>query len=300
MESTIMALVKMETFYPDYKNDSDAVDLKNFDVYAEGNDKVGSINDVLVDAQTGQLRYFVIDTGFWVFGKKVLLPVGRANVDSNERRIYAQGLTKQQVEHLPNFKDLEEIDYDYEEQVRGVYRPTSATGGATAATAGAATTPTSAPSKTAAANTYDRNTYGYDEHDSELYGLNRQDQQSLKLYEERLIANKTRQKTGEVTIGKHVETETMNVAVPIEKERVVIERSAPSNQAVTAGEATFQSGEVAHMDVYEETPDIHKEAFVREEVKVRKEVQQDTVTAEETLRREELDLKTDGQPPVNR
>jgi uncharacterized protein (TIGR02271 family) len=57
--------------------------------------------------------------------------------------------------------------------------------------------------------------------------MNQQDHQNLKLYEERLVANKSRVKTGEVSVGKHVETETARVAVPVEKERVIIERTTP-------------------------------------------------------------------------
>ena len=38
------------------------------------------------------------------------------------------------------------------------------------------------------------------------------------------------------------------------------------------------------METYEETPDIHKEAVLREEVRIRKEVERDTVEAKETLR----------------
>jgi uncharacterized protein (TIGR02271 family) len=145
---------------------------------------------------------------------------------------------------------------------------------------------------------YDQTSYPYDR-DSDLYGLNEQDHQTLRLYEERLIANKIRQKAGEVTVGKHVETETQRVSVPVEKERVVIERVSPTGQNVVApGVDAFQEGEVVRMDVYEETPDIRKEAFVREEVRVRKEVEQDTVEANETLRREELDIDKDGNPIV--
>jgi len=36
-------------------------------------------------------------------------------------------------------------------------------------------------------------------------------------------------------------------------------------------------------EIYEEKPEIHKEAFVREEVRVKKVVEQDTVEAQETL-----------------
>jgi uncharacterized protein (TIGR02271 family) len=283
-----MALLKIEDFYPNYRDDSsDVGDLKNYSVYAVGDDKVGSVSDILVDEQTGKLRYFVVDTGFWVFGKKVLLPVGMATIDRNDNRIYAKTLLKEQVENLPDFNDLETVDYDYEEQVRGVYRPTAAT---------SAKTQTAA--KTQAA-TYDRSSYSYEQEPS-LYDISDRDNQSLKLYEERLVANKQRQKTGEVTIGKRVETESARVAVPVEKERVVIERTSPTNAtAVDPGNANFREGEVARMDVYEETPDIHKEAFVREEVKVKKVVERDTVTAEEQLRREELDIDTQGRPIVN-
>ncbi|MEB3216111.1 MAG: DUF2382 domain-containing protein [Nostocales cyanobacterium 94392] len=124
---------------------------------------------------------------------------------------------------------------------------------------------------------------------------------NVKLYEERLVADKERQKTGEVSVGKHVETETARVAVPVEKERVVIERTNSTNERVVSpGAADFSGGEVARMDIYEESADIDKEAFVREEVRVRKEVERDTVEAQETIRREELDIDVDGNPTIRR
>lgn len=127
------------------------------------------------------------------------------------------------------------------------------------------------------------------------------DSNNVKLYEERLVADKERHKAGEVAIGKHVETETAKVAVPVEKERIVIERTTPTNErAVAPGTADFSGGEVANVDIYEETAEIGKEAFVREEVKVRKEVEHETVEAQETLRREELDVDVDGKPGIRK
>ena len=139
-------------------------------------------------------------------------------------------------------------------------------------------------------------TYNYKQEPS-LYDLNDQDHQTFKLYQERLIANKTRTKTGEVAIGKHVETETARVSVGIDKERVVIERVTPADagKAVAPGTADFRSGEVAHMEIYEETPDVRKEAFVREEVTVKKVVEHETVQAQDTIRREELDVDNQGR-----
>jgi uncharacterized protein (TIGR02271 family) len=125
--------------------------------------------------------------------------------------------------------------------------------------------------------------------------------ENVKLYEERLIVNKEREKAGEIAIGKTVETEVANVAIPVEKEKVIIERhSDPNAQQVAPGQVDFSEGEVARVDVYEETADIQKQAFVREEVSIRKEVEQDTVNTTETIRREELEVDVNGQPVINK
>ncbi|MEA5568979.1 DUF2382 domain-containing protein [Anabaena sp. UHCC 0399] len=284
-----MALYKLEEFAANYQDaDLDNYDIKNFDVYSDiNNDKVGTVKYILLD-DSGRFRYLVVDTGFWFFGRQVLLPIGRSRIDYNNRCVYAKGLTKEQVENLPDFNDLEQIDYNYEERVRGVYRTPLAQ------TPLETSTPVNAPpvsSDRQSSVAHDRNTYRY-EHEPNLYDMNEQDHQNLKLYEERLVANKSRVKTGEVSVGKHVASETARVSVPVGKERVVIERTTPEGGArtVSSAEPDFREGEVTRMGIYEENPDIHKEAVLREEVKVKKVVEQDNVEAQDTLRREELDI----------
>jgi uncharacterized protein (TIGR02271 family) len=279
-----MALLKLEDFDPNYRETFAGDDIKGLGVYTESDEKVGTVSDVLVDEQ-GHFRYLVVDLGFWIFGKKVLLPIGRSRIDYNADRVYALGMTREQAENLPEFSDRMTVDYDYEERVRSSYR----------------TPTTSASTATDAAySDYDRTNYNYDREPS-LFGMNEQNHQTFKLYEERLIANKNRYKAGEVAIGKHVETETARVSVPIEKERVVIERVTPSDAGavVSPGGVDFQEGEVARVEIYEETPDIRKEAFVREEVRVKKVVDRDTVNAEETIRREELDVDAGGAQVID-
>ena len=321
-----MALYKIADFDPHYRDTFQGNDVKGLGVYADGTDeKIGSVGDVLVDEE-GHFRYLVVDLGFWIFGKKVLLPIGRSRVDYGAGRVFAVGMTREQAENLPEFDEHQTLDYDYEERVRGVYRNprdynqpleasaplnTSAVlgeslglgavaaGGLGAAAPTQPTVPTQ-PKTTqqpTTAPTYNRDSYAYEQEPS-LYGLNDQDHQTLRLYEERLIASKKRQKTGEVTIGKQVQTETARVAVPVEKERVVVERVTPDDagRAVAPGEANFREGEVARVEIYEETPEVRKEAFVREEVRVSKVVDQETVQAQDTIRREELDVKAPGLP----
>jgi len=278
-----LALYKVADFDSNYRDVFQGEDIKNMNVYVEANDdKVGSVSDILVDEE-GRFRYLIVDLGFWIFGKKVLMPVGRTRIDYTQNRIYALGMTREQAENLPEYDENQVLDYDYEESVRDVFR-------------------TQEPVKASQydATRYNRDTYRYD-NEPALFNVNDTDHQNIKLYEERLIANKQRRKAGEVAIGKQVETETARVSVPVEKERVVIERVTPDDagRAVTPGKATFNEGEVAPMEVYEENADIRKEAFVREEVKVKKEVERDTVEAQETVRREELDVDS-GNLPIDK
>ncbi len=269
-----MPLYKLEDFDPTYRDTFGGDDIKGLPLYTEGGNRIGTVIDALVDPD-GRFRYLVIETESDFHSKRILLPIGLSRIDYTQRRVYVDGLSKQQVQNLPVYKDDMTVDYDYEEQVRRNYRPEQNL-------------------------TYNRDSYNY-QNDASLYNLNEQKHQTFKLYEERLIANKNRIKTGEVTVGKHIETETATVSVPIEKERVVIERvpATAEGVAVSPDATQFQAGEVARIELYEETPEIQKEAFVREEVRVKKIVDKDVVEAQETIRREELDVQTEGNLPLD-
>jgi uncharacterized protein (TIGR02271 family) len=281
------ALYKIADLYPNYKQDIFGDDdLKGYSVYSDTEEKVGNVHDLLVDG-SGHFRYFVVNTGFLGIGKKLLLPVGYASIDRGQNRVYVKGFTKQQAQNLPEYNDDMTVDYDYEERVRKSYR--TGVPGAASATATTATTATTSTG-------YDRDSYSYDR-EPNLYQTNERDHQRLKLYEERLIANKERFNTGTVSVGKKVETETARVSVPIEKERVVIERVNPTNTGPVTPDATaFREGEVARVDVYEEEAHLQKQTYVREEVEIRKEVERETEELQGTIRREELDVDSNGEP----
>ncbi|MEO3707030.1 DUF2382 domain-containing protein [Trichormus azollae] len=265
-----MPLSKLENYDPNYRETFGGDDVKTLHLYTEGGVEVGAVDDVLVD-DNGRFRYLVIDTSLDTVGKRILLPIGLARINYPAKCVYVDGLSKQQVEQLPEYQEHIIVDEEFEEKVRNVYR-----------------------SPISSIN-YDRENYTYEQEPS-LYGLNEQYHQTLRLYEERLIADKHRIKTGEVAVGKHIETETARVRVPIKKERIVIDRvqATATSTVVDPNEIKFQEGEVARIEVYQETPEIHKETFVREEVRVRKMVDRDMVEAQDIIRREELDINTSG------
>jgi uncharacterized protein (TIGR02271 family) len=267
--------------------------------------KVGSVKDLLVD-DNGRFRYVVVDTGPWILGKNVLLPIGLANFDYQRDRIYVRGLSRQQIENLPEYKGIQNINDQYENRVQEQYRPIAKgrSNRQFMATSAERSQPVerSMPVEESARVEADRAAIAtrYDREPS-LYGMSEQDNhRPLKLYEERLVTNRHREKTGEVRVGKHVVTETQEVTAPVERERVVVERRDAQGRPVAGDEHQFEDQEIARMDVYEDQVDIEKQPYVREEVSVRKETDRDVVRAKEKVRREELDIDTEGNPDVRR
>ncbi len=170
-----MPLHKIKDFDSNYRQHFDNRDILRYDVYG-GSEKIGSVDDLLVD-EGGQFRYFVISTGGWIAGKKILLPMGRSRIDDNAHRVYVNELTRDQVKRLPDYKGGP-IDYDYEERVRDVYRSAIIDQGMNTVPA-----------------TYDRHSYGYDR-DPALYQLNDRNHEHLRHSEARLMSRRP-------IVGKH-------------------------------------------------------------------------------------------------
>ena len=87
--------------------------------------EIGSIEGFSVEAQDGSIgkideatneiggSYVVVDTGPWIFGKKVLLPAGLIErVDRSHEQVFV-GLTKEQIKNAPEFDEITYRDDDY-------------------------------------------------------------------------------------------------------------------------------------------------------------------------------------------
>jgi hypothetical protein len=65
----------------------------------------GSIGKVDESTYETGSSYIVVDTGPWIFGKKVMLPAGVIDrIDYNDKRIYV-GRTKDQIKDAPPFDE---------------------------------------------------------------------------------------------------------------------------------------------------------------------------------------------------
>ncbi|OWY67921.1 hypothetical protein B7486_29185 [cyanobacterium TDX16] len=118
-----MALLKLKDLYPQMASRIKDNSITGFTLYTNKDEKIGTVKGILVDEDTGKFQYLIVDLGFWIFGKEVLLPIERARVSAVERRVDAESLTKKQAENLPQFNDDLKLDRDYEARVNNTDRP---------------------------------------------------------------------------------------------------------------------------------------------------------------------------------
>jgi hypothetical protein len=84
-------------------------------------DAIGHVADFIVDVETWAVRYLVIDTRNWWFGKKVLIAPQWATRITDTLRQVDVDLTRQAIKSSPEWDANTIIDRDYELRLHGHY-----------------------------------------------------------------------------------------------------------------------------------------------------------------------------------
>jgi hypothetical protein len=78
------------------------LDLTGWDVEAQ-DDHIGKVDSATYDVGRS---YIVVDTGFWIFGKKRMIPAGSIHrIDPERKQVFVE-LTKDQVKQAPDYEDM--------------------------------------------------------------------------------------------------------------------------------------------------------------------------------------------------
>ena len=94
-----------------------AVDLTGFKIEALDGE-IGKVDESTAD--TGK-SFVVVDTGPWIFGRKVLLPAHTIHrIDLDERKVFVDR-TKEEIKNAPEFDPERGIDPTYQDEVGGYY-----------------------------------------------------------------------------------------------------------------------------------------------------------------------------------
>ena len=89
----------------DHKLEGIIDDVRGADVYGVNDEKLGTIDDVIFDHSSGDIRYIVLKTGGLLSRRKVMVPANRVEPYGNhDDKFYAE-LDKERLDMLPEFND---------------------------------------------------------------------------------------------------------------------------------------------------------------------------------------------------
>jgi hypothetical protein len=102
----------------DYRDQSwSAREITGYEIEATD----GSIGSVHEASQETGGSYLIVDTGPWIFGKKVMLPAGVVSrVDHENRHVFVDR-TKDQIKNAPEYDESRRSDMTYREELGGYY-----------------------------------------------------------------------------------------------------------------------------------------------------------------------------------
>jgi uncharacterized protein (TIGR02271 family) len=237
-------------------------------------DKIGKLDEIYLDEQTGRPEWALVNTG--MFGSKSsFVPLAGATEADGDVRVHFE---KAQVKDAPNVDESEQLSQDEERQLYSHYGldygEAHSGSGLPEGTNGAGGEP------------------GGPGHDAS--GPNTDE--AMTRSEEEVAVGTTQRESGRVRLKKYVVTEEVTQTVPVQREEVRVEREpiteANADQALDGPAISEEEHEVV---LHEEQPVVQKQTVPKERVRLDKETVTDEQTVSEEVRKERIDVEGDGR-----
>ena len=243
-------------------NTQEVVDWKGQKLVSQDGDKIGTIDEVYVDEQTGKPEWLAVSTG--LFGSRVsFVPLAEAQRDGDDIRVpYA----KDQVKDSPNADADGALSQDEESRLYRHYGLDYSEG---------------------------RSDSGLPEGGAGHDVSGPETDSAMTRSEEELSVGTREVETGRARLRKYVVTEEVTKTVPVQREEVRIEREpitdANRDEAMAGGEITDAEHEVT---LHAEEAVVDKQAVPKERVRLETDTVTDEQQVTEEVRKERIE--TDG------
>jgi uncharacterized protein (TIGR02271 family) len=240
-----------------------------YEVYDQAGEKIGKVDDLFVD-ETDSPEYIGVKMGFLGMSS-TLIPWEAVSSTDDEGKAITVATDKATTKNGPTFDDDRDITPEFENEVYSYYGLQR----------------TSSTEESGAYESY------YAEETTQTAGmadrtdLADEDELRVQRTEEELAAGTREREAGQLKVRKRVRTDREHIEVPTRHEEVSVERVPVEGEAT---EAEIGEDEVV-VPVTEEEVVVGKRPVVKEEVRIRKDVVEDTETVEEDVRREEIEVE---------
>jgi uncharacterized protein (TIGR02271 family) len=265
-----------------------------YTVYDPDGDKIGKVDDLFVD-ENDQPEYIGVKMGL-LGTSSTLIPWGLVEVRETDSTLIVSA-DDAHVKDGPTFDDDQDITPEFESEVYSYYglqqsgsaedRGTYSDYYGNSGEVGPGMREGDTESGEFRGHAED------DEGVSQSAGSDLEDEDELRVQrsEEELRAGTREREAGSMRVRKRVRTDRESIEVPTRHEEVSVERVPVEGEA---SEAEIGDEEVS-VPVTEEEVVVEKRPVVKEEVRIRKDVVEDTETVEEDVRREEVEVEDETE-----
>jgi uncharacterized protein (TIGR02271 family) len=257
-------------------------------LYDADGDKIGSIEEIYLDAETNEPEWALVNTG--LFGTKhTFVPLKEATAASGGARV---PYDKAKIKDAPKMDASGELSQSDEAQLYEYYGlgyterqsdsglPEGGTGVATGTT-GTATT-TGDPTPQGSPGVVGNDVSGPETDDA------------MTRSEEELTVGKTDREIGRARLRKYIVEDQVTQTVPVRREEVRVEREpitdANVDSAMSGGDLTEEEHEVT---LHSEEAVAQKRVVPKERVRLDKDVEVQEETVSESVRKEQIDVDGD-------
>ena len=256
----------------------DLLQKRGQDLYDRSGDKLGSLEEIYLDAETGAPEWALVNTG--LFGtKSTFVPLRDATDDGGSLRVpYDKG----QVKDAPKVDPDGELSQQQESELYRHYGlEYSESRSDSGLPEGGATTGTTDTTDT----TGEAGTVGHDTSGPTT-------DQAMTRSEEELRVGKTDRESGRARLRKYVVEDQVQETVPVRREEVRVEREPITDaNAGDAMDGPAISEEEHEVVLHEEEAVVEKQAVPKERVRLDKDTEVQEQTVSENVRKEEIEVE---------
>jgi uncharacterized protein (TIGR02271 family) len=265
-----------------------------YTVYDPDGDKIGKVDDLFVD-ENDQPEYIGVKMGL-LGTRSTLIPWELVEVRETDSTLIVSA-DDAHVKDGPTFDDDQDITPEFESEVYSYYGlQQSDSTEDRGAYADYSSDPGAVGPGMREGDTETGEFRGHSEGDEGVAqsggsDLEAEDELRVQRTEEELAAGTREREAGALRVRKRVRTDRETIEVPTRHEEVSVERVPVEGDAT---EAEIGDEEVS-VPVTEEEVVVEKRPVAKEEVRIRKDVVEDTETVEEDVRREEVEVEDDTE-----
>jgi uncharacterized protein (TIGR02271 family) len=262
-------------------NTQDITSLRGSDVLDRDGDKIGKLDEVYLDDETGRPEFGLVSGG--LFGGSHFVPLAQASLEGGALRVpYEKGLVKD----APGVSADEHLSQQQEAELYAHY---GLSYGESRSDSGL---PEGGRGRTDDIVSADTRAVGRDTSGPTT-------DQAMTRSEEELRVGTQRREAGRARLRKWVTTETVSETVPVQREEVRVEREAITDANIDNAMAGPEISEEEHeITLMEEQPVVEKRAVPKERVRLDKQTITDQEQVSGEVRKEHIDV--DGDDDIRR